>query len=178
MKFATPVFVLGLALSATAKPLARRDLQTFLSIFSTIQDQTDALDTSVNAYTSGNGADVHAASTTLVTVINDGVTTANGQPMLSSTEALGLGTPVTTLAEHVEITVDHTIAKKDLFVANCVGPTILADLQDQYTAYTNLATAITAKVPDVLKPNAAQLAARISTAIEKGVTAYTGVQGC
>jgi hypothetical protein len=180
MKFAAPILLLGLALSTTAKPVAKRsgDLQVFLGIISTIQDQTNALDSAINAYTGGDGADVQSASTQLVTVINDGVISADGQDVLSFADALTLATPVSTLADHVTTTVDDTIAKKDLFVQNCLGPTVLTDLQDQYKASTDLATAITAKVPDSVKAIAAQLAGEISTAIQNGVTAYTGVEGC
>ncbi|OBT47211.1 hypothetical protein VE00_03428 [Pseudogymnoascus sp. WSF 3629] len=178
MKFSTPLFALGFALTATASPLEVRDLAAFKTIIANIQADTDALDVTVTAYASGAGTAVQAASDKLVATINAGVTTANAQPVLSDLDALALATPVNTANDHVTIVVDDTIAKKAVFVANCLGPAILANLQAQLAGSQALATAITAKVSALLKPTAAQLAGKISTNIQRGVDAYTGVAGC
>lgn len=178
MKFSTPLIALGFALSTTASPLNARDLAAFKTIIANIQSDADALDVAVKAYSSGDGAAVQSASGKLVSTINTGVTTANAQPVLSDLDALGLTTPVSTANDHVTIVVDDTIAKKDAFVANCLGPAVLADLEAQLAGAKALATAVTAKVSDLLKPTAAQLAGKISANIQRGVDAYTGVAGC
>ncbi|KFZ18181.1 hypothetical protein V501_01337 [Pseudogymnoascus sp. VKM F-4519 (FW-2642)] len=178
MKLSTPLFALGFALTATASPLEVRDLATFKTIIANIQSDADALDVTVKAFTSGDGAAVSAAADKLVATINAGVTTANAQPVLSDLDALGLTTSVNTCNDHVTIVVDDTIAKKDAFTAACLGPDILADLTSQLAAAKALATAVTAKVSDLLKPTAAQLAGKISANIQRGVDAYTGVAGC
>ncbi|KFY31022.1 hypothetical protein V493_01476 [Pseudogymnoascus sp. VKM F-4281 (FW-2241)] len=178
MKFSTPLFALGFALGATASPLSVRDLAAFKTIIANIQADADALDVAVKAYTSGDGAAVSTAADKLVGTINAGVTTANAQPMLTDLEAIGLPGPVNTCNDHVTIVVDSTIAKKDAFVANCLGPDILADFNGQLAGAKALATAITAKVSDGLKPIAADLAGKITANIQRGVDAYTGVAGC
>lgn len=178
MKFSTPLFALGFALTTTASPIEVRDLAAFQTVISNIQNDADALDVAVKAYASGDGAAVAAASTKLVATINAGVTTANAQPVLSDLDALGLATPVNTANDHVTIVVDDTIAKKDAFVANCLGPTILSGLNAQLQGAKDLAAAVTAKVSDTLKPTAAQLAGKITANIQRGVDAYTGVAGC
>lgn len=178
MKFSTPLYALSFALTTTATPLSLRDLAAFQTIIANIQTDADALDVAVNAYTSGDGAAVAAASDTLVATINAGVTTANAQPVLSDLDALGLVTPVNTANDHVTIVVDDTIAKKDVFVANCLGPDTLADLEAQLAAAGALADAIVAKVSDTLKDTAAALAGKITANIQRGVDAYAGVAGC
>ncbi|KFY57979.1 hypothetical protein V496_06275 [Pseudogymnoascus sp. VKM F-4515 (FW-2607)] len=178
MKFSSTLAALGFALTATASPLSARDLAAFKTIITNIQNDADALDVAVDAYTSGDGAAVSSANNKLVGTINAGVTTANAQPMLTDLEAIGLVTPVNTANDHVTIVVDDTIAKKDAFVTNCLGPGILAGLNAQLAGAKSLATAITAKVSDGLKPTAAQLAGKITANIQRGVDAYTGVAGC
>ena len=176
MKFSTPLFALGFALSVTASPLEVRDIATFKTVIAGIQTDTDALDTAIKAFTS-DGAAVQAGSDKLVGTINAGVTTINAQPVLSDLDALGLTTPVNTLNDHVTTVVDDSIAKKDAFVAACLGPNVLADLEAQLAGSKALATAVTAKVSDLLKPTAAQLAGKISANIQRGVDAFTGVAG-
>ncbi|ELR04580.1 hypothetical protein VC83_03107 [Pseudogymnoascus destructans] len=178
MKFSTPLFVLGFALTATASPLEVRDLTTFKTIIANIQADADALDVAVKAYTSGGGASVQAASDKLVATINASVTAANAQPVLSDVDALGLISSVNTANDHVTIVVNDTIAKKNAFVANCLGPAVLADFQAQLTGAKALATVVTAKVSTLLKPVAAQLAGKITANIQRGFDAYTGVAGC
>ncbi|KFX94822.1 hypothetical protein V495_02263 [Pseudogymnoascus sp. VKM F-4514 (FW-929)] len=177
MKFSTPLFALGFALSVTASPLEVRDIAAFKTVIASIQTDTDALDTAIKAFTS-DGAAVQAGSDKLVGTINAGVTTINAQPVLSDLDALGLTTPVNTLNDHVTTVVDDSIAKKDAFATACLGPAVLADLEAQLAASKALATAVTAKVSDLLKPTAAQLAGKISANIQRGVDAFTGVAGC
>ncbi|KFX99374.1 hypothetical protein O988_03895 [Pseudogymnoascus sp. VKM F-3808] len=177
MKFSTPLFALGFALSVTASPLEVRDIAAFKTVIASIQTDTDALDTAVKAFTS-DGAAVQAGSDKLVATINAGVTTINAQPVLSDLDAIGLTTPVNTLNDHVTTVVDDTIAKKDAFVAACLGPNVLADLEAQLAGSKSLATAVTAKVSDLVKPTAAQLAGKITANIQRGVDAFTGVAGC
>ncbi|OBT60593.1 hypothetical protein VE03_10007 [Pseudogymnoascus sp. 23342-1-I1] len=178
MKFSTPLAALTLALTTTASPLSARDLAAFKTIITNIQTDADALDVAVKAYTSGTGTAVTTASTKLISTINAGVTSANAQPVLSDLDALGLVTPVNTANDHITIVVDDTIAKKDAFVASCLGPGTLADLTAQLEGAKALAAAITAKVSDGLKPTAAQLAGKITANIQRGVDAFTGVAGC
>lgn len=178
MKFSTPFAALCFALTASASPLSVRDLAAFTTIITNIQNDADALDVVVKAYTSGDGAAVSSASDKLVATIAAGVTSANAQPMLTDLEAIGLVTPVNTANDHITIVVDDTIAKKDAFVTNCLGPDILAGLNAQLEGAKSLATAITAKVSDGLKPTAAQLAGKITANVQRGVDAYTGVAGC
>lgn len=180
MRFAIPLTLAGLALGVSAGPVEKRagDLQVFLGIFSSIQDQTDALDNTIKAYTGGEGADVQSASDKLVSIIADGVTAANGQEELSFSDGISLTNPVLALVDHIKAAISDIVDKKDLFVENCLGPTVLASLEAQYSGAQDLAKAVTAKVPADLQEVAAQLAAQISDAIQTGVTAYQGVEGC
>ncbi|KFY07986.1 hypothetical protein V492_06640 [Pseudogymnoascus sp. VKM F-4246] len=178
MQFSTALVALALAITSSASPLEVRDLAAFKTIISNIQTDADALDVAVKAYTSGDGAAVQTASDKLVATINAGVTSANAQPVLSDLDALGLVTPVNTANDHVTIVVDDTIAKKAAFTTNCIGPNVLADFNAQLAASKALATAITAKVSDALKPTAAQLAGKITANVQRGVDAFTGVAGC
>jgi len=179
MKVATSLIAFGLAIGVISEPiLVNRDLAAFQGIISDIDGQVDGLSSAIAAYNGGDGAAVQQASDDLVSTIRTGIQTANGQPQLTQSEALALTSPVQDLIDKVDSTIDALIAKKQLFVDNCLGPDIQTSLGEQHAASQDLATAISSKVPENLQEIARELSAGISNAIQRGIDEYADVQPC
>jgi hypothetical protein len=178
MKFAATFFTLGFALCAVAEPIpkhlpSKRDVAAFRTVIANINAQVLVVDAAVTAFTGGDGAAVQSASDQLVSIINAGVTTANAQPNLSFSETLSLTQPILDLTDDVNAVVDKLIAKEPAFISAGLADDVLLSLQQQKTASEALAAAITAKVPDLLKGIAADLAAGIAEALQRGIDAYS-----
>jgi hypothetical protein len=155
------------------------DLASIEGVISKIESDVNAFDTAVKAYSGGSGySDLESASQTIVTDTNTGVSTVKASADLSESDALSLTSPVQALTADIQTAIDDLIAKKSQIEAACQGPAVLASLQSQNTAAVALADAITSKVPSSLQSVASQLSAGISTAIQKGISAYQGATSC
>jgi hypothetical protein len=177
MKLSTSLLALGLAIGVVSEPISlnNRDFAAFEGIISAIDGQVDTLISAINGFSGGDGAEVQGASDELVAIIRTGIETANAQPELSQTEALGLVEPVQALIVKVDVAIDGLIAKKEQFVSGGLGGAIKASLAQQHAASIDLATAISSKVPPSLEAIAQELAAGVSAAIQRGVDEYADV---
>lgn len=181
MKFsAFSLLTLGLTTGVFANPtkvirepsLVQRDLTAITGVLSEVSSKVDALGSAINSYSGGDPSSVNSASDDLISTIKSGVSTVQASGDLSSTDALGLTSPVQDLTKKVEGVVDSLISKKADFVAAGAGPTVYRSLQDQYDASKSLSDSITSKVPEALQDIAASLSAGITNAIQKGLDAY------
>ncbi|CRG91626.1 hypothetical protein PISL3812_08676 [Talaromyces islandicus] len=185
MKFATSIVALGLAAQALATPTlverkataVKRDIDTFQSVLSGIQDVVGTFDTDVKAYSGGDTSKLISDSDDIISTTNKGVSTLSSQPTLSETDALGLTSPVQDLTKKIQTAINDLIDKKSQLVAAGGGATVESGLQDQYDAAKKLSSTITSKVPSELSGIAASLAAGITDAIQKGIDAFKGTGG-
>jgi len=168
MKFTAAVALLGFGLNVAGQ------LATVEGVITAIQNKVDTFDSAAKSYTGGAPTALQSASDDVISTTNSGVTTVNGSADLDETDALGLTEPVQTLTTHITTAINDLIAKKAQIVAACAGAATLTDLNNQKTAASALATAITSKVPTSLQPIASQLSAGITAAIQKGIDAFTG----
>ncbi|KAL1965842.1 hypothetical protein VTN77DRAFT_5163 [Rasamsonia byssochlamydoides] len=154
--------------------LTQRDLGTFTSVIANIDTQVKAFDSQVQSYTGGDATSLLDAAGAITTAANQGVNTINDEPQLSESDALELTGPVGTLTTDIQNSINDLIAKKAQIVAAGAGGQFESSLQAQQTAATNLANAISSKVPSELSTVAQQLASGIADAIQKGVDAFQG----
>ncbi|KAL3462497.1 hydrophobic surface binding protein A-domain-containing protein [Aspergillus heterothallicus] len=173
MKFSAILSTLALVAPGVLASPTQRDLATIQGVITDIQAQVNSLQTAIEATPLDPDAIV-AQSDTLVSTIQEGATTVDGQPALTQIEALGLVSPVQDLAADVDTTVQALIAVKDDIDALGEGCTTLTALEAQAAAAQQLSDAIVSKVPDALKDISTELAATISTAIQNGIDAYAG----
>lgn len=182
MKFFTQVSLLvtlGFAAETLATPVAyeptkvKRDLASIESVLTSIGKQVTTLDGYIKA-SPPNPTQIVSASTALVSTIKSGVTTVQASANLSDVDALGLVSPVQTLSNNVNTTISDLIGIKSTVDNLNEGCTTYEQLEDQLTQAKALSTAIVSKVPASLQSIAQNLASGITTAIQNGVTAYTG----
>ncbi|CEL03875.1 hypothetical protein ASPCAL05014 [Aspergillus calidoustus] len=173
MKFSAVLSALALVAPGVFASPTQRDLATIQGVITDIQGQVNSLQTAIEASPLDADA-IIAQSNALVTTIQDGATTVNGQPVLTQIEALGLVSPVQDLAADVDTTIQALIGVKDDILDLGEGCTTLEALQAQAAAAQQLSDAIVSKVPAALEDIATELAATVSAAIQKGVDAYAG----
>lgn len=169
---------LGLAIGATfAEPIpkafGKRALQDYVDVIEGINDQVNLVNTVFAAYTGGDATAVINAGDDLVAIINAGTADVGTFDPLTVPDGLALVSTITALIDDVNVTIDTTISKEGTMAANGYDDEVLANLKLQKTASEGLADAITGKTPEELKDIAAQLAAEIATAIQRGITAYS-----
>lgn len=173
MKF-TGLFTMALATTtALATPSKRQSSPS--EIIDTISGQVSSLDSAVSDFSGGNPAPVQDASDSLVSTINDAVEQVNSGPQLSSSDALALTSPVQDLTDQVDAVITKIINKKDQFVSAGAGGQVKESLNQQYDAASNLADALSSKVPEALSDIANQLSSGITSAIQRGIDAYQDV---
>ncbi|PLB40436.1 cell wall manno protein MnpA [Aspergillus candidus] len=176
MKF-TALFTLGLATSAIATPsLVQRDGKEVQSLIKDISAKTEALDSAISGYSGGDAAKVESASEELISVTTKGTETVKSGDDLTSSDALGLTSPIQDLTDKIESAIDNLISKKSKFEAAGAGGKIKSALSEQYDAAKGLAEALSSKVPEALSDIADELSAGITKAIQKGVDAYKDVK--
>ncbi|PKY05707.1 cell wall manno protein MnpA [Aspergillus campestris IBT 28561] len=172
MKF-TALFTLGLATSAIATPsLVQRDGKEVQSLIKDISAKTEALDSAISSYNGGDASKVQSASEELISVTTKGTETVKAGDDLTSSDALGLTSPIQDLTDKIETAVDNLISKKSKFEAAGAAGEIKAALSEQFDAAKGLAEALSAKVPEALSDIADELSAGITKALQKGVDAY------
>ncbi|KKK18224.1 hypothetical protein P175DRAFT_0533328 [Aspergillus ochraceoroseus IBT 24754] len=186
MKF-TALFALGLASAALATPtkvarepsLIERDSSP-TSVLAAISAKVSDLASAVSAYSGGDPSAVQSASDAVITVTNSGVATIKSGADLTNADALALTSPVQDLTTQIKGVVSDLIDKKSKFEAACAAGQVLTSLNDQYTAASNLAKVLSAKVPSALSSIAEELSSGITAGIQKGIDAYKGASdsGC
>lgn len=176
MKF-TALFTLGLATSAIASPsLVQRDGKEVQSLIKDISAKTEALDSAISSYNGGDAGKVESASEELISVTTKGTETVKAGDDLTSSDALGLTSPIQDLTDKIETAIDNLISKKSKFEAAGAAGKIKSALSEQYDAAKGLAEALSSKVPEALGDIADELSAGITKAIQKGVDAYKDAQ--
>ncbi|KAL1959197.1 hypothetical protein VTO42DRAFT_2702 [Malbranchea cinnamomea] len=176
MKFGATVVTLGLAIGASfAEPIpkVKRALQDYVDVITGINDQVNLVGTLFSAYTGGDASAIVQAGEDLVALINQGTSDVNGFDPLSVADGLSLVQPILDLTDDVNATIDIVISKEAVVDANNYHDTVVQNLQDQKAASDGLAAAITAKTPAELADLAAELAAGVSAAIQRGIDAYS-----
>lgn len=177
MKFFGTVLAFGLVATTFAEPIpaSKRALSDFQAVITAVRTQVGVLDTTVTNYQGGTATadNVQTESDELVTIIENGDTTVQGLPTLSSIEALGLVSPIQALTGDVSDLVDNVIAAHGKFQAEGRDGEVLTSLQEQKTASEGLAASITSKVPSSLQGLANELSAGISENIQRGIDAYS-----
>ncbi|KAL4799302.1 hydrophobic surface binding protein A-domain-containing protein [Aspergillus venezuelensis] len=173
MKF-TGLFTLALATTALATPAKRQSSPA--DIIDTISSQVSNLDSAVDSYSGGDPSSVQDASDTLVSTINSAVEQVNSGDELTNSDAIALTGPVQDLTEQVDAVITKIIDKQDQFVEAGAGGQVKEALNQQYEAASNLADALSSKVPEALSDIAADLSAGITNAIQRGVDAYADVE--
>ncbi|KAL4949313.1 hydrophobic surface binding protein A-domain-containing protein [Aspergillus filifer] len=173
MKF-TGLFTLALATTALATPAKRQSSPA--DIIDTISSQVSNLDSAVSSYSGGDPSAVQDASDTLVSTINSAVEQVNSGDDLTNSDALALTGPIQDLTDQVDAVVTKIIDKQDQFVEAGAGGRVKEALNQQYEAASNLAEALSSKVPDALSDIADELSAGITNAIQRGVDAYADVE--
>lgn len=136
------------------------------------------LNTAIQGYTGGDGADVLAAGKKLLDDIKSGVTTAKGSSDLTQTDAVQLSAPFTSLQSATEGVIKGLASKKCNFVSSGKAAEVLSNLQDQMTTSKALAEAITSKVPTALQSVASSLSGGIATALQGGVDSFKDTSSC
>ncbi|TID13831.1 cell wall manno protein MnpA [Venturia nashicola] len=168
MRFATLAFATGAFAQITViKPIIEK-----------LNADVGGVNTALKGYTTGDGADVLAASKKLLDEISSGVTTAKGSSDLTQNDALQLTGPFQGLQSATENIIKELSAKKCNFASSGKASEVLSSLQDQLTATKALAEAITSKVPPPLQSVAAQLSSGIATAIQSGVDSFKDLSSC
>lgn len=175
MKFFGTVLTLGLALGTLAEPIpkhSKRDAQVFLDAFTSVNEQVTVLETAMTDF-AGDATDVSAASAELIKRIEAGTTAVSAEPELTSTEALGLVGPIQDLTTDINASIDATIEQEPAFIEAGIEADILESLNAQKAGSGAFSEAVVDKVPEALKDTAAQLAAGIADAIQRGIDAYS-----
>jgi hypothetical protein len=168
------------ALAATpvqrSPALVERDLATITNVIASISTEVDALDSAAKSF-SGDGTALGTAAQGILSAINTGNTQIAATDALSDNDALSLASVIQNFATDINNTVSDVIAIKDALVTAGLGQTIYQAFVAQRSASGTLATTITSKVPTELQSVAAQLAATITDALQRGVDAFTGTGG-
>ncbi|QIX00605.1 hypothetical protein AMS68_006122 [Peltaster fructicola] len=136
------------------------DLALVIQQFVNIRDATQLLDNGIVAYTGpSDTAALEAASDNTTSQINSGTTVVNGiGPYITLGQAASQILPqLNLLKDLVNVTVTNATTAKPLFVSSCIGPTILAALQQQYTAADAFANAVANKIDPSYKSLALSL---------------------
>lgn len=145
--------------------------------FDSVGAALDTLDAAVKGLTDGNAEaqakDLIAKSESVAKAIKDasGKITAAKDP-LALTDALGVSKAANGLLAKTETTINDLTAKKDLIVKAKQGDTTKQQLTAQKTEADALAKAIVDKMPAAAKAIAQAQAAKIGTAIDKGIQAF------
>lgn len=181
MKFSVPAIFSILAPCALARvaghdprglDFAERDLATFERVLDNVDTGLKNLDTVVKAYTSGPGTSVINSANQLVTTINTGKTTIDGQPQLSLSEALALQDPVEVLTASAKTLVDDLTAKRPLFISNNLCTTSRDLVGKISTAANSLINAVVAKVPSAAQGIAERLVRDLRAELARAQTNF------
>lgn len=111
-------------------------------------------------------------STELLADINNGTKTAKASAPLEPLEAITVALAINTLSGSVNSTLTTIISKKPQFDKLLLSPVILLNLELEKSASDKLGAAIAEKVPENLKPGAAQLQATLDSYFDTAINAY------
>jgi hypothetical protein len=149
----------------------RRQVDVIQGAFTKISSDTQAVDTAVKAF-SGDGGPLAAATSTLLTDLNSGISSVNNAQPVDIGAATQIATYVTGLQSTVEQTINDLKSAKSKIVAAGLGGVVLKSLQDQKTASQDFSDAVTKKTPTALQAVAQQLSSGIISSIQSGIDAY------
>lgn len=183
MKFSATILVSFLAQGAFTRvaghdprdaslDLVLRDLATFEAVLDSVDTGINNLDTAVNAYTGGPGTNVINVSNQLITTINTGKTTIDGQPQLTLSEALALQGPVEALTDSATTLVDDLTTKRPLFISNNLCNTARGLVGRINTSSNALINSVVAKVPSGAQGIAERLVRDLRAQLTRATTNF------
>jgi hypothetical protein len=168
--------IVSLALfgAAFAAPVAKRDLQTIQSGVTSISSALTQLDTAIKAVNGpADTANLLGASQAVNTALTSATTQIMATQPITLTDALSLQQSAQGLTTAATNAVNDIIAKKAIIQQAGAQQSTLQGLQQQKTASTALAQAITSKVPANVQNIATQQTAQIGQALDKAIAAFT-----
>jgi hypothetical protein len=175
MKF-TSVLSLGMLLgSAIASPsFQKRDAKPLIDALTGISKSTQAMTTSVSAFTgdAAAGAAILTQAEGLLKVISDATTTLGPLAVLPLNEAVQVLAPGNALIADVTKVTDALISKKDAFVKNSLGGVVEETLVKFKTAAEKLVGVITTKLPANVASVGATIGKQINASLDKGIAAF------
>lgn len=176
MKFSTSFFLSCLATSAYARVagndarsfyVEERDLATITGVLSKVDTGINNLDTAVKAYTGGSGTNIISVANTLISTINAGKTTVDGQPQLSLADSLALQGPVKTITNSATTLVDDLTAKRSLIISNKLCATTRGLVTKIDSSANALIDSVVSKVPAAAQGIAEGLVADLKAVLAK-----------
>jgi len=176
MKFSTIFGVAALAMSASAKTLAKRDIATIKDVFSNIGDLTEQFTKDVEAFTD-DPTKLASDAQSLLAAIKSGTTKIDNGGDISTNDALELKPVVDELTKQTTDAVNALLDKKDDLVQAGAGKAVYDALTAQEAASKELADTTTSKVPEQFQALAAQLSKGIQEELAKGAAAFKGASG-
>ncbi|OHF03870.1 hypothetical protein CORC01_00732 [Colletotrichum orchidophilum] len=171
----TKTLLFALVGTAFASPIEKRQLAIIQGAVTSVQGALSKLNTAVQ----GVGNDVAsaqpilAASTDVQMVLSKAATDIQGAQPLQLQEALGLQQTAGDLTMSASALIDTLISKKPNFDMIGVSSVVLQNLQQQKAASGDLGTAIVSKVPAIGQGIAQQSIDQISSALDRGITAFS-----
>lgn len=181
MKFSTPFVLSFFATGAFSRvagndirglDLGQRDLATITGVLDNVDTDLNELDTAVNAYSGGNANSVISAANDLISTINAGKTTVDGQPMLSLQDSLALQGPVETLTDSATTLVDDLTAKRPLISSNGLCGTTRGLVTSIDTAANALISSVVSKVPSAAQSIAERLVRDLKAELTRAKTNF------
>jgi hypothetical protein len=138
----------------------------------------DSLDSSVGKLVAGGDVAAQAASLTaqsgaVLAAIQGATAAISASAALDVIGASSIVGPADHLVKETEKTIADLVAKKDVIAGAKQTALVLDQLKSQAAAAQQLADAITSKVPDATKEIAKSQSAKITAAINKGVSAFS-----
>lgn len=115
-----------------------------------------------------------AKSTSLLTAIKQGTSTAEDSAALSDLEAISVGVSTLNLVTTVNSTLDTIVGAKPQFDRLLLSPVTLLNLELEKSASADFSGAIVGKLPATFTTTGQQLAAQIDAAFEEAIDVYDG----
>lgn len=174
------VFAFTLLSGAMAAPLVAsvQGAPEIVAAFNKINTDIATLDAGVAAL--AEGADIKAAtadltkkSQAIVADIKATTAASTASAALSLNDAVSVQQAAQKVTDATKKVVADFVSKKALIAKNGATATVLAELNSQKTAASDLVTAITAKVPANLQAAAKEIAGAVTDAIQSGITAFS-----
>jgi Hydrophobic surface binding protein A len=184
MHFKTISTVAFMVLAAVATPLeavayntlVAFDLPTVQASFNQIQASIDKMITKIKDF-DGETEKMEpmlSAATEILNGIKEGTSKIASSPTMGIMDALGMLTPVGTMASKVDEVVAALTAKKEVFDKLAITAVVVEQLQDQLKASDQMSKAIAANLPmpALLGPIAGPIGKLITDKLEAGIRAF------
>ncbi|KAI9661877.1 MAG: hypothetical protein M1821_009116 [Bathelium mastoideum] len=168
--------LLALLGTASAAPtVVKRDAATIIGALESVNNATQTLDAAVKAFdgTALSALGVAGDSTTVLTTINNAITTVEGTSDVTILGVLPVAGATIQLIGTLDQTINDLINQKPKFDSSGTSAVVLSQLQQQSAASTTLGNDITAKLPALADLIADGLNDQIKAAFQRGIAAYS-----